>query len=121
MKMLLLKISNICLYVVTCALIGTGLLLELRLEERAGRVLGISKEEWSEFHFLVALAFIALALVHLAFHLRWIASLVRSRKPVALVAAAVVAIVIIGGLLMAPVAETGAGEQGGRPHHVDED
>ena len=121
MKRKLLKASNIILYLATCALVATGLLLELRLDENARSILGLSKDDWGELHFLIALAFAALVLVHLAFHLRWIAELMRNRRPRALVAGVLIAVIIIGGLLVVPAASSPSGEGADPTHRADDD
>jgi hypothetical protein len=53
-KSLLLSLTNVALYLVTCALIGTGLLLELRMDEEDGaaRLFGMGQDDWGEIHFV---------------------------------------------------------------------
>jgi hypothetical protein len=63
MKPFLLHVSTAGLYLATCTLVGTGLLLEWRLDEDvSGRLLGMDRDDWGELHFGVALAFAALTL-----------------------------------------------------------
>ena len=66
-----LTVGNAALYLAFCALAGTGLLLELRLDEESGatRLSGLGRDDWGEVHFVVALTFIGLAILHVA--LNW--------------------------------------------------
>ena len=75
MKVVVLRICNAVLYVCTCLLVATGLLMELRLEGRGAAVLGIDREEWGEFHFAVALTFAGLCVVHLILNWNWVVGL----------------------------------------------
>jgi hypothetical protein len=64
---LLLSMTNAALYLVTCTLVGTGLLLELRMDEEDGaaRLFGMDQNDWGEIHFVVAITFAVLAVLHL--------------------------------------------------------
>ena len=81
-KALALTANNAALYLATCALIGTGLLLELRLdaEDGARRLFGIGTDDWGEVHIAVALTFVSLAILHLVLNWTWIkAALAKAR------------------------------------------
>jgi hypothetical protein len=73
-KTIALTTSNAVLYLATCALVGTGLLLELRMdaEDGARRLLGMGADDWGEVHIVVALTFAGLAILHLALNWAWI-------------------------------------------------
>ena len=73
-KALLLSLGNAALYLVACALLGTGLLLELRMDEEDGaaRLFGMGQDDWGEVHFVVALACAALAVLHLWQNWAWL-------------------------------------------------
>ena len=89
-KNMTLPISNAALYLATCALVGTGLLLELRLDEEDGvwRLLGMGIDDWGEVHFAVALTFVGLAILHLVLNWGWIkAALAKARLAYGVVAA----------------------------------
>jgi hypothetical protein len=66
-KILFLSAGNTALYFATCALIGTGLLLELRMDAEDGDVslLGMGQDDWGEIHLIIAIGFVALAVLHL--------------------------------------------------------
>lgn len=101
-RALLLSVANATLYLVTCALLGTGLLLELRLDEDDGadRFLGMGQDDWGEVHFGVAIAFAALAAVHLAQNWTWIKGAIgRSRSAMVVLVAG---LFIVAGLLLWP-------------------
>ena len=65
-------ISFVCLAV----LLLTGFLLHLRLPHgsHGATVLGLSRHQWSEFHFWVAIIFTAGIIVHMILHIPWIKS-----------------------------------------------
>jgi hypothetical protein len=111
-KSLLLSLTNAALYLVTCALVGTGLLLELRMDEEDGaaRFFGMGRDDWGEIHLVVALAFAALAVLHLAQNWVWIkAAFSKSKSAMAVLIAG---LVIIAGLLLWPTtANASLGEQ----------
>ncbi len=71
-RSLLLSLTNAALYLVTCVLIGTGLLLEFRMDEEDGaaRLFGMGQDDWGEIHFAFAIGFVILSLCHLL--LNWI-------------------------------------------------
>lgn len=109
MKAWLLKISNGVLYLVLCVLAGTGLLLELRLDDRhGGGILGLSKEDWGEFHFVLALVFLAIMVVHLILNWNWIATMLKGKGRKSIVLTGVTGLVLMLGILLAPSA--GGGE-----------
>ena len=81
-KALALTANNAVLYLATCALIGTGLLLELRMDEENGarRLFGMGTDDWGEVHIAVALTFVSLAILHLVLNWAWIkAALAKAR------------------------------------------
>jgi hypothetical protein len=73
-RFLLLLFANAALYLATCALVGTGLLLELRMdvEDGAVKILDMGRDDWGEIHIAVAIAFLALTALHLLLNWAWI-------------------------------------------------
>lgn len=71
---------NLLLYLVLCFMIGTGLLLWLRLPPGQGRhrggghdaILSLTRHEWGDWHLYAGLAFIALCVVHLLMNWTWL-------------------------------------------------
>jgi hypothetical protein len=116
------SIGNAALYPATCALIGTGLLLEFRMdaEEGAVRLFGMGQDDWGEIHLVVAFTFVALAVLHLALNLAWIrAALARARWGMPLLVGGVG---LIAGLLLWPIERpTAAGEKAAHSHHSEQD
>jgi len=106
-KILFLSVGNTALYFATCALIGTGLLLELRMDEEDGnvRLLGMGQDDWGEIHLIIALGFVALAVLHLALHWAWIRSmLARAKWASSLLLSG---LFLIAGLLLWPTNQSG--------------
>jgi hypothetical protein len=103
MKRWLLLICNAGLFVAGCMLVGTGLLIEFRLDEdESASVLGLSADDWGEVHFIVALCCTALVVSHLALHWTWISAQFRRKRALAALVPAATAALIIGGLLLCP-------------------
>ena len=107
-KSLLLSLTNAGLYLVTCALIGTGLLLELRMDQEdvAARLFGMSQDDWGEIHIVVAITFVALAVLHLVHNWAWIKTAFSRSKPAIVVLFA--GLVFVGGLLLWPTTSVDA-------------
>lgn len=106
-KAVLLSVGNALLYFVTCALIGTGLLLELRMDEedRSIRLLGMGADDWGEIHQLLAISFVVLAVIHLVLNWPWIKGALRTRKLAATVL--ITGVVLVGALLLWPAQRGG--------------
>jgi hypothetical protein len=96
---------NAPLYLVTCALVGTGLLLELRMDEEDGvvRLFGMGRDDWGENHIAIALVFVGLTVLHLVVNWGWIKSARAKTKWVVPVVA--LGLAIIAALLMWPAGD----------------
>jgi hypothetical protein len=119
-KALLLSLGNAALYLVTCALIGTGLLLELRMDDEgnAARLLGMGPDDWAEIHFGIAIAFIALTVLHLLLNWAWIkAALTKTKWAVPMLA---VGLGLVAALLLWP-ADRNASSSGKNAEHRQRD
>ena len=81
-KTLLLSLGNAALYLSACGLAGTGLLLELRLDEEDGtvRLFGMSPDDWGEIHILTAIACFVLTVIHLHLNRSWIKTAMAKTK-----------------------------------------
>ena len=72
---------NIILFLVFFTLVGSGLTLELRFDEKAKMTIaGFDREEWGEFHFFTALTFIFVVVLHLWSNFGWLKTLYRRNK-----------------------------------------
>ena len=102
----LLSLANATLYLVGCTLIGTGLLLEFRMEDEGATswLLGIDKDGWSEAHFVIAILFICLAALHLLQNWAWIRMTLSQFKPGAMMVLGL-GVGLIVALLVWPVAD----------------
>jgi hypothetical protein len=78
----LLSPANAALYMAACALAGTGLLLEFRMDTEEGvvRLFGMGRDDWGEIHIIVAIMFLALTGLHLALNWAWIRMAVTNTK-----------------------------------------
>ena len=76
MRSLILKIDNYLLFLATCLMLSSGGVLAFRLERQSRShglsVLGFSRHEWADLHFYFAIAFLALAVLHLVINWSWI-------------------------------------------------
>jgi len=106
----LLPFANALLYLVTCGLTASGLVLEWRLEDRADGLLGLSRHDWAELHFIVAWAFLALVVAHLALNRASIkAALTRHRAAVPVLLGG---LVLLGAVLLWPARPAGRSGEG---------
>ncbi len=123
MKTLWLRICNVSLYLVTCILAGSGLLLEYRLEEDGDRLLGLSADDWSEIHLVLALVFLGLSIAHLALNWGWVVALSKGRKRWATLATGLVGVALVAGMLLLPAGGSRASGEGRQQqrHAVDDD
>jgi hypothetical protein len=119
MKAGVLKACNVALYLATCLLSATGLLLELRLDGRRSAVLGIGREEWGEFHLVVALVFAGLSILHMVLNWNWIVGMLRGKMRWPMILVGVLGVAIVGGLLLAPGSGGGHESQGREVHDDD--
>jgi hypothetical protein len=60
-------------------LTSTGVLIEYSLPERSGRstVWGLTRHEWGDYHFYIAIALFATLALHIVLHWNWIVNLTR--------------------------------------------
>jgi hypothetical protein len=73
------RILNLALYLLSCFMIGTGLILWLRLPPMQGRhrggaaeaLFGMTRHEWGDWHLFAGLALVALGVVHLLMNWTW--------------------------------------------------
>jgi hypothetical protein len=116
------RICNALLWLVFCALSGTGLLLAFRLPpgSRGGRgfsALGWDRHQWGELHTWISCVFLALILLHMAFHWRWFWQIAARKRSWPLVVGIGVGILLALLILLQPVnqgrdLEEGRGRQG---------
>lgn len=106
-------ITTGALFLVTCALAGSGLLLELRLDEEDGpsRILGMGADDWGDLHFAIALAFLGLAAMHGVLHGAWFMAKLRQHR-LATVIVFAVGILFVTFILAVPESH-GNGSNGG--------
>lgn len=73
------RVLNLALHLLSCFMIGTGLILWIRLPPKHGRhregaaddVLSLTRHEWGDWHLYAGLALIALTLAHLLMNWTW--------------------------------------------------
>jgi nitric oxide reductase large subunit len=114
MKVLVLKVCNVALYLVTCILAGSGFLLEFRLEEDGDRILGLSGDDWSEIHLVIAFVFVGLSIAHLLLNWNWVVALFQGRKRRATVITALVGLALCVGILLLPAGGSGKHQEAGQ-------
>ena len=65
---------------VMLGMIATGIIVRFTLPPGSGRVLGVwglTRHQWGDLHFWLALAAVAIVILHLALHWTWVVSIVR--------------------------------------------
>jgi hypothetical protein len=118
---LLLPLSNAALYLVACAVIATGLLLEFRMDEEDGavRVLGLGSDDWGEVHFGLALGFAALTVLHLLLNRAWIKAAMMKTKWAGPALAVGLGFVLV--VLLWPADHGAVGRDGEATHYQQDD
>ncbi len=107
MRSLILKIDNYLLFLATCLMLSSGGVLAFRLERQSRShglsVLGFSRHEWADLHFYFAIAFLALAVLHLAINWSWIFKVAARGKRVLLLSSLLVGFLILALPLVLPI------------------
>ena len=105
------KVIDLALYLIACALTGTGLLLAYRLphgQGHAGRILflGYGRHAWGEIHTWLAYVAIFLAVVHLFLNRQWLVKVAASKKVWRLAVGVLTGLVVVGAFLLLPIEES---------------
>jgi hypothetical protein len=105
------KVIDLALYVVACALTGTGLLLAYRLPHGGGHTgrilfLGYGRHAWGEIHTWLAYVAISLAVVHLLLNWQWLVKVAASKKVWRLAAGVLTGLLIVGAFFLLPIEES---------------
>ena len=108
------RVLNALLWLVFCAMSGTGLLLAFRLPpgSRGGRglaAMGMFRHEWGDIHTWLSYAFLALVLMHMALHWRWFWQIAARRRSWPLLAGVGAGLVIAAALTLQPVSKSADG------------
>lgn len=105
-------------------LVSTGSLIYLRLPPRTARSLsvwGMNRHEWGEIHFVLALVFVAILILHIILHWHWIKTLCTEltrrastfQKILSLIVIAVIAALVFSPLL-SPITQLDSHSERGR-------
>ena len=105
------KVIDLALYLIACALTGTGLLLAYRLphgQGHAGRILflGYGRHAWGEIHTWLAYVAISLAVVHLLLNWQWLVKVAASKRVWRLAVGVLTGLIIVGAFLLLPIEES---------------
>jgi hypothetical protein len=105
------KVIDLALYLIACALTGTGLLLAHRLphgQGYAGRMLflGYDRHEWGEIHTWLAYVGIFLAVVHLLLNWQWLLKVAASKQVWRLAVGVLTGLLVVGAFLLLPIKES---------------
>ena len=81
------RVLNLALYLIFCFMIGTGLVMWLRLPPMQGRhdghgagtLLGLTRHGWGDWHLYAGLAFVVLCAMHLAMNWAWMMKIAASK------------------------------------------
>jgi hypothetical protein len=105
------KVIDLALYLVACALTGTGLLLAYRLPHGGGHTsrvlfLGYGRHAWGEIHTWLAFVAISLAVVHLLLNWQWLVKVAASKKVWRLAVGVLTGLLVVGAFLLLPIEES---------------
>jgi hypothetical protein len=113
------RVLNALLWLVFCAMAGTGLLLAFRLppgsQGGAGlTAMGWGRHEWGDVHTWLSYAFLALIAAHLALHWRWFWQVAAKKHAWPLVVGIGAGLLLMMWLAFQPVEQRGKGKGGMR-------
>lgn len=113
------RVLNALLWLVFCAMSGTGLLLAFRMPPGSGgrlTALGLTRHEWGDWHTWLSYAFLALIALHLALHWRWFWQVAAKRRSWPLIGGIGAGLLLMAALVLQPVttAAGGRGKEGGK-------
>jgi hypothetical protein len=116
-RTLIPRICNGLLWLVFCAMSGTGLLLAFRLPpgSRGGRglsALGWDRHEWGDLHTGLSYAFLTLIVIHLALHWRWFWQIAGRRRAWPIVLGIGSGLLLLAGIVLLPVSKEEAPGRG---------
>ena len=101
------KLIDLILYLLFCALAGTGMLLAYRLPHGGGvgrsLFLSFGRHEWGEIHTWLAYFSIALLVVHLLLNWQWLVKVAASKHVWRLAAGILIGLFIVGAFLLLPI------------------
>ncbi len=101
-------VIDILMYVVTCLLTGTGLLIHYRLVPgfRGGHglsMMGLTRHEWGTWHLWSAYALIGLVAVHLVVNFKFVICMIAAGKAWVGTAIAMLGVVVVTFFLLFPM------------------
>jgi hypothetical protein len=101
------KVIDLMLYLLFCALAGTGVLLAYRLPHGGGvdgtLFLGFGRHAWGDIHTWLAYFSIALLVVHLLLNWQWLVKVAASKHAWRLAAGILMGLFIVGAFLLLPI------------------
>lgn len=101
------KAIDLTLYLLFCALAGTGMLLSYRLPHGAGGgrtlFLSLGRHEWGEIHTWLAYLAVALLVVHLLLNWQWLVKVAALKHIWRIAAGILTGLFIVGAFLLLPV------------------
>lgn len=107
MRSVLLRGSNYLLYLSTCFLISTGLVLQYRLGHGSPRlgltILGYDRHFWGALHLYGACLFVALTTYHLWLHWGWIKKVASGSSGALLFISILPGLLLVALVLIAPI------------------
>lgn len=127
LKNSLMRVTNLLLYLAFCGLVGTGALLTWKLVpgSQGGHglsVLDMTRHEWGEIHFWMAVVFVSATLAHLILNWAWLKKIASSGKAWRLLAGLAAGAILILGIYFLPMktSEGGGHGRGGESGHYEE-
>lgn len=114
-----IRILNYLLYLSFCSMTGTGLLLALRMPRGQGnqgtQLFGLNRHAWSDWHTWLGYAFMALIILHLLLHAKWLWMVASKKSSLKIVFSLLLGLLLILILLIAPLKQRS--KQHSKPQH----
>jgi hypothetical protein len=118
------RIIDLVLYLLFCALAGTGFLLAYRLPHGGGGgqtlFLGIDRHAWGEAHTWIAYATVIVAIIHFGLNWQWLVKVAALKRPSRLCLGIATGLLIVGLFLFVPTEPALRGtRERARTHQID--
>lgn len=103
------RVLNALMFLGGSFLAGTGWLMDERLPRGRGEsgvrptLLGMNRHDWGEWHSWTGYVLVALVVVHLVMHRRWLVKIAAEKKPWRLALGLLAGLAIVAFFLFAPV------------------
>lgn len=113
------RVIDFLLWIAICLMLATGFIIRYRLPpgSRGGgglTIWGWTRHDWGDLHTWLAYTVLALVVIHLLLHWRWLWTCAWPRLKWPVLVGLLAGLLLVGAVWLLPVERTPSGEHGGR-------